>query len=412
MDGDLKLIPGVREVYELGNSKGEDFLYLSWGDRLVAKMSERQLLKVVVEDVYMSGWTQVVFNKDHVMFGTRHIQINDYTGDQHLANALRVPGEMVALWTAQPNNYGHVLEEFLSSLVLTRHFLPDAKRLLVPDTPLVRKFAALLAEYLEPVQLVWFDGQNREKLWHFERLVKIDWRAGPRDKVVPQASLDDIWDRYTPPGVGILAVRELLMAQLAKDVARAHSTPRPAPKKVVFISRMDAPETGRRIQNEALLVSALKTLLGEQCLEVFVASPHNVVDDYSGNQPDEYKNKTAPSLLDQVHLFSRAEMIISPHGAGLVNMMYAPANASVVYFPLKSMVDQHFARLAAVLGFSLHPVSDMNAFYSGTYFATEHSVQATAKVIREIMLDKGWVEGDACGQLASSHADTGGREEL
>lgn len=96
----------------------------------------------------------------------------------------------------------------------------------------------------------------------------------------------------------------------------------PARGRRVFVSRADA--VGRRIVNEDELIAALERLGFERvCL-------------------------SGMTLRDQARIFSDAEVVIGPHGAGLTNILFA-RNALVVEL-FGDYVNASYYTLAAALG--------------------------------------------------------------
>lgn len=103
-------------------------------------------------------------------------------------------------------------------------------------------------------------------------------------------------------------------------------------KKRIYISRQKA--TGRRVVNE----KHLESLLHEFGFEIFVCEQL--------------------SLAEQIQLFSNAEAIIGPHGAGLTNMIYSPCEINVAeiafhpvvpcYIIMARQLGHCFSRLQAI----------------------------------------------------------------
>lgn len=54
------------------------------------------------------------------------------------------------------------------------------------------------------------------------------------------------------------------------------------------------------------------------------------------------------SVSDQIQLFSNAEAIVSPHGAGLANIMFAPEGSKVFEILDKDYVNDHYYNLACI----------------------------------------------------------------
>lgn len=92
-----------------------------------------------------------------------------------------------------------------------------------------------------------------------------------------------------------------------------------------YLSRRDAPRK-RPMRNERELADALA----------------------SRGHPELLMSEL--SLEDQVAAFARAESIVAPHGAGLVNLMFAPCDARLVEILPANYRRAHFFRLAQVRG--------------------------------------------------------------
>ncbi len=98
-----------------------------------------------------------------------------------------------------------------------------------------------------------------------------------------------------------------------------------------YLSRRDAPKR-RALRNEAELAEALAA---RGCPELVMSEL---------------------SLEDQVGAFARAECIVAPHGAGLVNLMFAPPGARLLKIMAENYRHGHFFRLAQVRGMSYSQV--------------------------------------------------------
>ena len=96
------------------------------------------------------------------------------------------------------------------------------------------------------------------------------------------------------------------------------------PEKYIYISREDA--TKRRVRNEDELMSSLS----EYGFERYILSEL--------------------SVAEQVELFSKAEIVLSPHGAGLTNIIYAPNDVTVIEL-FGDRKKNTFYRIAEMLGY-------------------------------------------------------------
>ncbi|WP_157735834.1 glycosyltransferase family 61 protein [Granulosicoccus antarcticus] len=132
---------------------------------------------------------------------------------------------------------------------------------------------------------------------------------------------------YTSAACGYYALQpslqliELLNPYLANCLSNSSSS---LPTRF-YLSRRDAPGK-REIKNEKDLVGALK---------------HRGYDELVMSEL---------SIEDQVAAFARAESIVAPHGAGLVNLMFAPETARLLEILPENYRMAYFFRLSQVRG--------------------------------------------------------------
>lgn len=123
---------------------------------------------------------------------------------------------------------------------------------------------------------------------------------------------------------------------------RSRSESRRGGGKRIYISRADA--TLRRVRN----VDQVRPILDAYDIETYVLSNLSVVE--------------------QVELFAEAELVVSPHGAGLANIVYADDTAVVELFGDKKAAS--FARLAEMIG---HDYTCLNCVERGVDIVVEPS---------------------------------------
>ena len=182
--------------------------------------------------------------------------------------------------------------------------------------------------------MVWYDHQSPERdtpgpvRYHFEELITVDWRDKKGIEIFGPKS--DHWRIHHPPALLLRMSRDFLLKERHKAREKLHQMI-PSPRKVVYVSRADAGFI-RVIQNEDLILKALKELLGEHCLDIFIANrskmhSHMTAKVY-GNPTKSDGKRRRLSILEQTRAFEEAELVIGPHGAGL----------TVKSFPFMSLI--------------------------------------------------------------------------
>ena len=102
--------------------------------------------------------------------------------------------------------------------------------------------------------------------------------------------------------------------------------------KIIYISRQNvSKERGRKVLNYDSIIS--------------------VIDEFNG-QSYTLEEMT---FEEQVALFAESDLIISPHGAGLLNMTFADNPTVVELFP-DSVLKPHFYFMSDMLGFEYSPL--------------------------------------------------------
>lgn len=162
----------------------------------------------------------------------------------------------------------------------------------------------------------------------------------------------DAWSVWYVPKKLVERTRKTLLLAFGFD---PHTTAREVigqgQWRVVYLSRNEKePSNGkhgiRTIPNEEFLVERLKHIFGDRFL---VAKCSEM------------------SVEEQITLFQKTVLLVSPHGAGMSNMLYMPRNASVVMFPMRPHVDSTFNYLGAALGVQKTIVSEIAANYYYSY---------------------------------------------
>ena len=100
-------------------------------------------------------------------------------------------------------------------------------------------------------------------------------------------------------------------------------------------------------------------------------------------------NMTRAGLEAQIRVFRQARIIVGCHGAGLTNMVFAPAGTSVIEFPLDPHVDRSFGCMAASLGFEYWLVPQLKSNYQQNYTMTSALADEVVKVVQHVIYRSG-----------------------
>jgi capsular polysaccharide biosynthesis protein len=344
-----------------------------------------------MDDAFMEGRSGVIYNDCSVFAGLQRIQ-GEYFGGYRFNEDSGIPQFMLH---AKPENASAILERFyvpfetvevdvpVASLVshnlanyyhwtteaLSRLavfakylFVEDAykdMKILVPrDVPWVEESFELFG--IDKGRILWYDHTastgaatgSQMRRYHFSKLFTVQWKQMNSQ----EQYMNDAWTIYYPPKTTLLWVRDIILSSpaLAKwresrsaassssssvgscvDGACAGSgssaeSPSTKPvdtdaktrsasdqnknsrKNILYVSRQDA--SVRKVDREEKLLDALRKKYGDDVIQVFVG-----------------KGK---SMMEQIDMFSRADLVIGPHGAGLANMLFNPRGTTVVMFPL------------------------------------------------------------------------------
>ncbi len=123
--------------------------------------------------------------------------------------------------------------------------------------------------------------------------------------------------------------------------------------KILYCSRLDS--QNRKIVNEGTLVDMLKNKFGAK---IFM--------------------NTGQSVKEQARRFYEADIIISPHGAGLSNVIYCQPHATVIEFMPDKYINPCFATLAFNKGCSYFPYMFPTKIFDGHQHDYEWEVDIDA----------------------------------
>ncbi len=213
-----------------------------------------------------------------------HFFFRDHVENHDLYIARRPPpqrigGPVFPLIGFCPGGHYHWMTEVLYRLHGCLDDLPRDTRFLVPARGSAVHRDALAALGIGPERLL-----EMEQTDHFEFADL--WYSSPVTKSGYDVPVVTRW------------LHDAFAARAARQYANGNAAPPPSRPRMLYITRRLA--TRRRIVNEDALIAML-TAAGVSCVEC-----------------------EKLSFAGQAAMFSRAQVVIAPHGAGLVNLLFAP----------------------------------------------------------------------------------------
>jgi len=195
---------------------------------------------------------------------------------------------LIVIWS-KGGNYYHWLHDTLERLFRVQEHLPEDIRYIVPANLGPLQLETLRLVGIRQDQLVPFDG---EEVWELETLYFSNrtTNSGSDRREADEWLRDKIFEAY--------------------QVESAAATRR------LFVSRRIAAK--RKVINEPAVEEYLEQFGFEIC------TPETL------------------SFREQVELFSQAKVVVSTHGAGLTNMLFAPAGLVVVDMIPASKMDNSY----------------------------------------------------------------------
>lgn len=242
-----------------------------------------------------------------------------------------VDGKVAVIAQEGHSNYYHWMVEVLPRLAMLEERNVSYDRLYVSThSPFMRQTLSLF-------------GVNPEKIVEAQPNTYIE----AQELIVPSAPSLSC---YTPKWI-VEYLRDKLIPQAEQNFSKQIFS------KKVFVSRKKA--SYRRILNEDEVFSMLEPL-------GFVR--YNLED---------------LTILEQVHLFHHAEMVIAPHGAGLVNLVFAQPKAVIVEL-YQEHEDDTFWYLSQILGLKHYCIKTTDFKKGGGYTDTIIPLSIISDIIESI----------------------------
>jgi len=248
-----------------------------------------------------------------------------------IAIPTKIYGTVLTFPQVAARNYYHWVVEGLSRLMIAWERVKNDSSvlLMVPSNPSRKKTNArqpFILQYLDLLgfssdRIVLYDGEKTR--YAAERLLYADWR-----------------NQASRPGMHFCAPRSALLA-VRRSLA-PHHLPLPSRPYLVLISRADTKH--RTLLNEDKLAVRLEEVAKRygKTFQLFIGE--------------------AFSIKETVLLFRDACICISPHGAGLANIVWMGNGSSVLEMPVHETHGRDMAHLAQSVGLDYWTTSGVKPF--------------------------------------------------
>jgi tetratricopeptide (TPR) repeat protein len=371
---------GRNSAQFLGSSKT---LKTSGVGEIPLKFVDKQTIAVTIDNVYVEGAGGTMYTDCEVyaVIGVNSDIPRDYKGTRNL-ETIHVHEPVVSLIHPSINNYYHWTAESASRFLLSLDYFigeggvgglePEA-RFLIPskiESPFFHRFLEMFDIKLKHAPIVY--EPSVAKRYHFDKLHRIDWvQLDTNDQDVSHQP--DLWTDYLPSRTALQRLREGALQHQEERTANGLARKFPP---VIYVARSGV----REVQAQAILIESLEQRFGRNLYVMNLES--------GPDKPGALPSKPL-TMQDQLDLFSTAQIIIGPHGAGLVNMVYAPSDVSVVEFPMKPQCNRCFGYIAMALNFDYWVVPEVTTFYHLKYQMSTKKAAAVMKTLDHIMETRG-----------------------
>ena len=329
---------------------------------------DKDIVAISISDVYLDSQEYVLYTDCEVympaVFSNEIVHI--FRDVKSVAKVISEP--VISFLHSWGNNYYHSIVEAATRVLLSlEHYernglLTTACPLLPSKTsaPLLWEMLDLLGVEFKKTPLIYTPGEAR---YLFKELHIINWLQQSDDP-----DQNDLWSDFVPPRTGIARLRD----RVRRHQLSGSTNNSTASFAIVYAAR--DPSLSRSVVNDDLIIDAITKLVGRDHFYVF-------------DGPRSQNLFTG--IQGQIDLFSKAKIVIGPHGAGLTNMLWSADGTSIIEFPLKPHVDRSFGFLAELCGHDYWLVPQMESGYFAKYEATTDSVAALVRVLKQVIKNRG-----------------------
>eukprot|EP00947_MAST-08B_sp_MAST-8B-sp1_P000462 g462.t1 len=359
---------------------------------------------------------------------------------------------LVPLTTSKPQNHYHMLAEGMTRLWVADAATGGRANFVVPPPSENQQSREVLDLYgLPEARRVVYPGSRQTRARFPDGLTFVDYATQDDLASMPGSNSSggsngsgqaddptDLWTQYHPPRGALRGLSRHLRARLlhpAHRAARKEGRVNPAQPKnstgsarvvatpdglplppaarrsaVLYIKRKGIREVDQKLEKRLLkkLRAAIRRFERQQtgrtgggtararaAAAAAAADDHHddtgaAVDDLDtdGSRGLRVFDASGLSMAAQAELFAGARVILGPHGAGLTNMLFAPAGTQVIELPMRPHVNRCFGYLAHALGHRYWVVPEFRSYYHTRYeklpaSAIDAVVKTTMAALRE-----------------------------
>lgn len=331
----------------------------SWSD-IVARRNGIVLARLAGEPSWFCGLNPLVYDSKAIYSGSRGLAYLSPKPDGVVTRHMQAA---VVVLCTNPCNYYHMIIEFLGKLFGLfggESAAGDAPELpgpiCVTSSPLqsvTEEAAAMVLPQSLASRLTFV---QRDDVVQCGTLYVVDIQS-PEFLDPPTSSL---WDTMTCP-------RHVLPELRSAFLSSAGVTQTTTPSLAIYVSRLSG---DRNVNNEDMLFRSLQAW-GQRRV------PHlqwTVLD----------KEEQGKGIGSQARLFASASLVVGPHGAGLVNVIFAPPGCKVLEFPTHGHAIRLFKWLCREVGHEHSFVDEVTALYNGSYTMEGREIECVLAAVDKL----------------------------
>ena len=249
-----------------------------------------------------------------------------------------------------PEAVGHFVPEHLPKALMMHSVLPKGVQILLADSPVAQRYLApLLASGALP----------RERI----KLMRLDSLRGAT------VQAEEVYTLLNSHFSNVIGGDATLRAARAAYARTAGSADAPPPAAATHVLLVDRGKKARHVRNLEATAAAL-----EQAVRATNRTGLRVL-----------RWRPAARVEDDIAAWQRAALVVAPHGAGLANLLFAPAGCPVIEICYDEVRGMLCPAMYAALGANLHlpywVVTARGGYGSGLQVDTETLLAAATQAL-------------------------------